>query len=103
MKMNRALLVKSQDLAKRAMKNIEEEVISEKLGMVKDYIKGVYWYREDLENQVSELNQKIADIDDALESARKGDLGKVKKVPVPAKFLDEKTVRVNDIDWEEEK
>ena len=101
--MNRYLVVKSVEVAKNAMKGIEEEMASEKVSMVKDYIKGVYWYKEEVQNQVDDLNLVIENIDKALSKAKTGDLSLVKEIKVPAKYLDEKTVRVNELYCEEEK
>lgn len=88
-------------LAKEALKNIQEEVASENISMIKDYVKGIYRFKRDLEGQVEKLEGEIAKIEEVLSKVSGGDVKVANSIKVPAKYLDEKTVRMLDMDWEE--
>ena len=95
------LQIKSKDILKKEFKGIKEEIIADNIEMVRDYVKGLYWYRRDLENEVEKLQKQMEEINVAVEQAENGNFEEAKKIKVPAKFLSERTVRLNDLDWEE--
>lgn len=94
-------LISQQDVAKKAMENIKDELVQEQVDMVKDFVKGAYRMRYELEQKVEQIKKKMADTDAAILAAESGDLQPLKNLKVPARFLSEKTVRLNNIDWEE--
>ena len=96
-----SLALNDSTLAKEAMKDIKKELAGEHVEMLRDYIKGVYRLRYDKEKAIEQLQKEIEVIDEALDKGEKGDVGAVKMVKVPAQYLDEKTVRLAGLDWDE--
>jgi len=96
-----ALDVKRAEIAQLAVKDIEQEMVNEEVAMVRDYVKGIMRFRRDKENQIKRLQDEIKDIDDVLNMVKDGKLEQAKNIKVPARYLDEKTVRMNGMAWEE--
>jgi len=96
-----ALDVKRAEIAQFAVKDIEQEMVNEEVAMVRDYVKGIMRFRRDKENQIKRLQDEIKDIDDVLNMVKDGKLEQAKNIKVPARYLDEKTVRMNGMAWEE--
>ena len=105
-----SFLVPSGELTQAAMKDIKTEIFNEQIEMVRDYVKGMYRYRNDIEKkikqveelaakQVGELKGKIKLIDETLAAADKGQVDALKRVKVPVNYLDEKTVRLAGMEW----
>jgi septal ring factor EnvC (AmiA/AmiB activator) len=100
MKNNILALTKSS--LKDVSKDIEKELASENVDMIRDYIKGAYRFRQDLEKQIEALNEQVATIETAIkETEKSGDLKAIKDVKVPARFLSEKTVRMAGLEWDQ--
>lgn len=98
---SKSLSINTSDITKLAFKDIKSEIANDRIGMVRDYVKGAYWYVDDLKSEIKKTESRIKDVDDAIDSAEKGDFQQLKNIKVPAKYLSEKTVRMNDIDWED--
>ena len=96
-----SLALNDVSMAKEAMKDIEKELAGEHVEMLRDYIKGVYRLRHDKENAIKQLQKEIEAIDVALDEGEKGNVNAVKMVKVPAQYLNEKTVRLAGLDWDE--
>jgi len=101
-KKSKSLIVPKEKLAKEAIKGIKEEIFGEQVEMVRDYIKGAYRFRNEKEKTIKKLQEEIAEIDKVIGEVEKGNPEAIKQVKVPAKYLSEKTVRLNDMDWDEE-
>jgi len=95
-----SLVVPKQELAKKALSGIKEEIFGEQIEMVRDYIKGIYRLRTSLETKIESINKEIDKIDEVLDEVKKGNPEKAKSISVPAKYLSEKTVRMNDMEWD---
>lgn len=93
------LAISDREIAKKALSNIKTELISERVEMVRDYVKGAYRMRHETEETIKNLQTLIDNIDEAIEGAEDGDLDLLKKLDIPARYLSEKTVRLNDLDW----
>lgn len=100
-KKSRSLTTQTSSMIKAAVKDIKEELASEHVEMLRDYIKGVYRLRHSHEQDIKVLQEKIDKIDVVLDKVEKGESDAIKEIKVPARFLSEKTVRLADLDWEE--
>jgi hypothetical protein len=100
--MKNNILALTKNSLKDVSKDIEKELASENVDMIRDYIKGAYRFRQDLEKQVETLNEQIAEIELAIKATEKsGDLKSIKEVKVPVRFLSEKTVRMAGLEWDQ--
>ena len=94
--------INPKDVMKRATENLKEEIMQDQVDMIRDYIKGLYWFRRDKEKEIAALTKEIEEINAAIAQVEKGDIEEAKKIKVPAKYISEKTARMNDMDWETE-
>lgn len=100
MKNNILALTKSS--LKDISKDIEKELAGENVEMIRDYLKGAYRYRQDIEKTIEALQDQVKEIESAIkETEKSGDLSFIKDIKVPAKFLSEKTVRMAGLEWDE--
>lgn len=98
---NRSLAVNIGAL-RLASSDIQKELANEHVDMLKDYVKGVYRLRHDYEQQLRDINTKIKEVDIVLDKFDAGDMDAVKLIKVPARFLEEKTVRLANLDWDDD-
>lgn len=96
---NRSLMLPKGSL-KLAAADVQKELANEHIEMLKDYVKGVYRLRHDYEQQVKDIESKIKEVDSVLDQFDGGDVDAIKRIKVPARFLDEKTVRLAGLDWD---
>lgn len=97
----KSLLVSQEELAQKATKGIKEEIFSEQVESFRDYLKGIYRLRNDKEKQIKSLQLDIKKIDEVIAETETGEFDRIKEIAVPAKYLSEKTVRMNDMNWED--
>lgn len=95
------ITIDSKKVFEEAFKNINEEIVEDQVRMVKDYLKGSMRLKRDLEHKITELQEQITEIDVAIQEMKDGDMKAMKNIKVPAKYLNEETVRLNDLDWRE--
>lgn len=88
-------------IAQAAVENIEQELMSDNVSMVRDYIKGAYKLKFELEKELERISKTIKNIEEAVSAAKEGNLDLVKEIDVPVEFLEEKTVRMSRRDWRE--
>lgn len=105
-----SFLVPQGTLATEALKDIEKEIVNEQVEMVRDYMKGILRFRNDLEKKIEEVNKEaakrleslngqIANIDKVRSKVKEGNAMAMKKVKVPVHYLSEKTVRLAGMEW----
>lgn len=89
----------SKEIFTEAFKSINEEIVEDQVRMIRDYLKGSMRLKRDLENKIEEVKTQISKIDEAIELMKAGDMKAMKDIKVPAKYLNEETIRLNDLDW----
>lgn len=94
-------LIQASDITKMSLNGIKQEILSEQVEMVRDYVKGVYRLRNDIEKEILDRQKQIKKIDAVLVSVENGNIEDIRSISVPAKYLSEKTVRLNNMDWDE--
>lgn len=94
------MLKSDKGMVKKAMENIEEEIVEEQVNMVRDYLKGAYRFKNEKETEIIKLREEVEKIDEAITTAKDGDLSELKMLSIPAKYLSENTVRLNNMDWD---
>jgi hypothetical protein len=98
---NKLISLDSKKIYSEAFKNLNEEIVTDQIRMVRDYLKGALRLKRDLQKEIEAIEAKIVGIDEAMELMQAGDMSKIKDIGVPAKYLSEETVRLNDVDWRE--
>lgn len=91
-----------KDIVKKSVEGIQEELVSEQVEMVRDYIKAAYRMKFENEKTIKELEDKNLQVDKAIEAADGGSLDEIKKLKIPTRFLSEKTARLNNLNWDQE-
>ena len=82
-KSEKKLVLSEKEIAKKAVEGIKQELVSEQIGMVRDYVKGAYRLKNSLEKQILDLTQKIARIDGAITAmVDEGDMDKLKDLDI---------------------
>lgn len=96
------MTIDQKQVAQSAVENIEQEIMNDHVEMVRDYIKGAYRLKFDLEKNIKRLQEQVSIIEEAVRAAKEdSDLDQVKELEIPTQYLDEKTVRLSGIDWRE--
>lgn len=96
------ITIDNAQLFAKAMEGIEEEIVGDHVSMLRDLVKGAHRKHNDLKKQVEALQKEMTKIEQAIETAKGGDLNAVKDIEIPARYLDEKTVRLARMDWRTE-
>lgn len=91
--------IDTKSAVKAAIKQVKQSINDDVQKMITDYIKGAYWLKRDIEKEIVSFKAKLDKIDKAIAKMEEGDLEAIKEIKIPAKYLDEKTVRMNNMDW----